>query len=336
MIESVNLSKRYGPTKSVSDISFQVEKGEILGLLGPNGAGKTTTMRLLTGFLDPTEGRALIGGVDITEDPIEAKRHIGYLPESPPLYLEMRVQRYLEFVGRIKGVPRKQLRDRVEEVMEKCALDAVRSKLNGKLSKGYRQRVGLAQALLNSPDILILDEPTAGLDPKQIHETRQLIRSLAGRHTVILSTHILPEVEQTCQRVIIINEGKLVAADTPQNLTVRLKGFQTVRLTVEGPAEEVAARARNLAGVHEVEQKGQFDGAVILEVRSEKGRDLRQELAKTIVEAGWGLLELNLAGMSLEDVFLKLTAAEEPVPEEPTAAESGAEATSEVKKESDS
>ena len=332
MIEPVNLSKSFGPTKAVSDISFQVEKGEILGLLGPNGAGKTTTMRLLTGFLDPTEGRALIGGVDITEDPIEAKRHIGYLPESPPLYLEMRVQPYLEFVGRIKGVARKQLRDRVEEVMEKCALVAVRSKLNGKLSKGYRQRVGLAQALLNSPDILILDEPTAGLDPKQIHETRQLIRGLAGEHTVILSTHILPEVEQTCQRVIIINEGKLVAADTPQNLTVRLRGFQTVRLTVEGPAEEVAVRVRTLTGVHEVEQKGQFDGAVLLEVRSEKGRDLRQELAKTIVEAGWGLLELNLAGMSLEDVFLKLTAAEEPAPEEPAVDESDAES----KKESDS
>ena len=315
MIEAINLSKHFGPNQAVSDINFKVEKGEILGLLGPNGAGKTTTMRLLTGFLDPSEGRAVIGGHDMAEDPIEAKRRIGYLPEVPPVYPEMRVTSYLEFVGRLKGISRKHLKDRVNEVVEKCALADVRYRIVGRLSKGYRQRVGLAQALINSPDVLILDEPTAGLDPKQIIETRQLIGELAGEHTIILSTHILPEVEQTCQRVIIINEGRVVAADTPQNLTVRLRGFQTVRVVVEGPASDVFGRLRALEGVHEVEEKKRESGTVTFEVSSEKGRDIRRELAKKIVESGWGLIEMQLAGMSLEDVFLKLTAAEE----EPTA-----------------
>ena len=315
MIEAINLSKHFGPNRAVSDINFKVEKGEILGLLGPNGAGKTTTMRLLTGFLDPSEGRAVIGGHDMAEYPIEAKRRIGYLPEIPPVYPEMRVTSYLEFVGRLKGISRKHLKERVNEVVRKCALADVRYRIVGRLSKGYRQRVGLAQALINSPDVLILDEPTAGLDPKQIIETRQLIGELGGEHTIILSTHILPEVEQTCQRVIIINEGRVVAADTPQNLTVRLRGFQTVRVVVEGPASDVFSRLRALEGVHEVEEKKRESGAVTFEVSSEKGRDIRRELAKKIVESGWGLIEMQLAGMSLEDVFLKLTAAEE----EPTA-----------------
>ncbi len=311
MIEAIHLSKRFGPTQAVSDISFTVDKGEILGLLGPNGAGKTTTMRLLTGYLNPSKGRALIGGFDITEDPIEAKRRIGYLPESPPVYPEMRVSSYVQFVGRLKGIPRKQLEGKVQEVIERCALGEVRERLIGKLSKGFRQRVGLAQALVNSPEVLILDEPTAGLDPKQILETRQLIRSLAGGHTVILSTHILPEVEQTCQRVIIINDGRLVAVDTPQNLTVRLKGFQTVRLLVEGPGPQIVERLKSLEGIHEVEEKERVNGRVAIEVSSEKGRDIRRELARRIVESGWGLLEMHLVGMSLEDVFLKLTASEE-------------------------
>ena len=315
MIEAINLSKHFGPNWAVSDINFKVEKGEILGLLGPNGAGKTTTMRLLTGYLDPSEGRAVIGGHDMAEDPIEAKRRIGYLPEVPPVYPEMRVTSYLEFVGRLKGISRKHLKDRVNEVVRKCALADVRYRIVGRLSKGYRQRVGLAQALINSPDVLILDEPTAGLDPKQIIETRQLIGELAGEHTIILSTHILPEVEQTCQRVIIINEGRVVAADTPQNLTVRLRGFQTVRVVVEGPASDVFSRLRALEGVHEVEETKRESGTVTFEVSSDKGRDMRRELAKKIVESGWGLIEMQLAGMSLEDVFLKLTAAEE----EPTA-----------------
>ena len=315
MIEAINLSKHFGPNWAVSDINFKVEKGEILGLLGPNGAGKTTTMRLLTGYLDPSEGRAVIGDHDMAEDPIEAKRRIGYLPEVPPVYPEMRVTSYLEFVGRLKGISRKHLKDRVNEVVRKCALADVRYRIVGRLSKGYRQRVGLAQALINSPDVLILDEPTAGLDPKQIIETRQLIGELAGEHTIILSTHILPEVEQTCQRVIIINEGRVVAADTPQNLTVRLRGFQTVRVVVEGPASDVFSRLRALEGVHEVEETKRESGTVTFEVSSDKGRDMRRELAKKIVESGWGLIEMQLAGMSLEDVFLKLTAAEE----EPTA-----------------
>ena len=310
MIEAINLCKSYGPTKAVSDLSFKVNKGEILGLLGPNGAGKSTTMRLLTGYINPSKGRALIGGFDITEDPIEAKRRIGYLPEIPPVYPEMRVSSYVQFVGRMKGIPHKQLTHKVQEVIERCALEKVRDKIIGHLSKGYRQRVGLAQALVGSPEVLILDEPTASLDPKQILQTRQLIRSLAGDHTIILSTHILPEVDQTCQRVIIINDGRLVAVDTPQNLAVRLKGFQTVRLLVEGPGVQITEMVRSLEGVHEVEEKDRVNGSVAIEVSSEKGRDLRRELARRIVESGWGLLEMHLVGMSLEDVFLKLTASD--------------------------
>ena len=311
MIEAINLVKRFGPNEVVSNINFKVKKGEILGLLGPNGAGKTTTMRLLTGYLDPTEGRALIDGHDVTQDPIEAKKRIGYLPEIPPVYPEMRVNSYLEFVGRLKGIPRNHLKDRVTEVERKCALLDVRYKVIGKLSKGYRQRVGLAQALINSPDVLILDEPTAGLDPKQILETRQLIGDLAGNHTVILSTHILPEVEQTCQRVIIINEGSVVAADTPQNLTVRLRGFQTIQVTVVGPPSDISLALRDIKGVHEVKENKQGVDTAIFEISSEKGNDIRSEVAQRIVKSGWGLLEMKLAGMSLEDIFLKLTNVEE-------------------------
>ncbi len=311
MIEAINLVKRFGPSEAVSNINFKVEKGEILGLLGPNGAGKTTTMRLLTGYLDPTEGQALIDGYDVSQNPIEAKKRIGYLPEIPPVYPEMRVNGYLEFVGRLKGIPRVHLKDRVTEVERKCALSDVRYKVIGKLSKGYRQRVGLAQALINSPDVLILDEPTAGLDPKQILETRQLIGDLAGDHTIILSTHILPEVEQTCHRVIIINEGSVVAADTPQNLTVRLRGFQTIQVTLEGPPSDISLALQDIEGVHEVKERKQEAGAVIFEISSEKGNDIRSQVAQKIVQSGWGLLEMKLAGMSLEDVFLKLTNVEE-------------------------
>src|ERR1044071_2012217 len=214
MIKVEGLTKRYARNVAVDNISVEVEKGQIVGFLGPNGAGKTTTMRMLTCFMPPTEGSAEVAGFDVRENPMEVKRRIGYLPETPPVYPEMEVIEYLNFVGRIKGVPKAGLKSRIDEVMQKCAVAEVRNKEIGTLSKGYRQRVGLAQAIVHNPDVLILDEPTAGLDPHQIIETRDLIKGLAGDHTIILSTHILPEVEQTCQRVMIINRGKLVATDT--------------------------------------------------------------------------------------------------------------------------
>src|SRR5437868_3238996 len=232
MISVKDLSKRYARNTAVDHISFEVEKGQIVGFLGPNGAGKTTTMRMLTCFMPPTEGTAEVAGFDVRENPMEVKRRIGYLPETPPVYPEMEVIEYLNFVGRIKGVPTADLRSRIDEVMQKTAISDVRNKEIGKLSKGYRQRVGLAQAIVHNPDVLILDEPTSGLDPHQIIETRDLIKGLAGDHTIILSTHILPEVEATCEHVVIIAKGKLVATDTVENLTSRLRGAETVALEV--------------------------------------------------------------------------------------------------------
>ena len=307
MIEVDRLTKRYGPTLAVSDVSFRVEKGEVLGFLGPNGAGKTTTMRVITGYLPPTEGTVRVAGYDVAEQPIEAKRHTGYLPESPPVYPDMRVTEYLAFVGRIKGVPRRDLKTRINEVSEKCAITDVRNRQIGKLSKGYRQRVGLAQALIHNPDVLVLDEPTAGLDPKQIIETRALIRNLAGQHTVVLSTHILPEVSKTCERVVVINGGKVAAVGKPDELTHRLQGFETVLVTAEGPASEMKERMERVAGVNQVEQHDAFDGRATFEIHSAKDQDVRAELARAVVESQWKLLELRTSGMSLEDIFLKLT-----------------------------
>jgi ABC-2 type transport system ATP-binding protein len=307
MIEVENLTKRYGPTLAVSDVSFQVQKGEILGFLGPNGAGKTTTMRIITGFLSPSEGRVRVAGVDVAESPLEAKKHIGYLPENPPVYTDMTVDEYLAFVGRIKGLPRAELKKRVGEVSERCAIADVKGRQIGRLSKGYRQRVGLAQALIHNPDILILDEPTAGLDPKQIIETRELIKGLAGQHTVILSTHILPEVSKTCQRVVVISKGTVVAMGAPDELTARLQGYGSVLVTVEGPAADIVSKLRTVAGVNLVEPVETSGARVTLEVHTEKNQEVRSEVARAIVESGWGLFELKTGGMSLEDIFLKLT-----------------------------
>ncbi|MGE5325689.1 MAG: ABC transporter ATP-binding protein [Deltaproteobacteria bacterium] len=307
MIQVENLTKRYGPTLAVSDVSFEVQKGEVLGFLGPNGAGKTTTMRILTGYLTPSNGRARVAGYDVQEEPLEAKKRTGYLPENPPVYPDMTVKEYLAFVGRIKGVARKDLKTRIGEVAEKCAISDVFSRPIGKLSKGYRQRVGLAQAIIHNPDVLILDEPTAGLDPKQIIETRDLIRNLAGQHTIILSTHILPEVSRTCHRVVVINQGKVVAAGEPQELTQRLQGFETVMVVVEGPAAEVIDKLQRVEGVNLVEPRESTDGRMTFEIHAEKGRDVRAELARAIVESQWKLFELKTSGMSLEDIFLKLT-----------------------------
>src|SRR5437660_10788968 len=233
MIKVEGLTKRYARTVAVDNISFEVEKGQIVGFLGPNGAGKTTTMRVLTCFLPPTEGTANVAGFDVLEHPMQVKKRIGYLPETPPLYPEMEVSEYLDFVGQLKGIPSADIKRRVDEVEDRCALGDVRTKLIAKLSKGYRQRVGLAQAIIHNPDVLILDEPTSGLDPKQIIEIRELLRALAGDHTIILSTHILSEVEHSCERVIIISQGKVVAQDSVANLTNRLRGQEQVAVEVE-------------------------------------------------------------------------------------------------------
>src|SRR5712692_6464320 len=304
MITVTGLTKRYARNIAVNNISFEVQKGQIVGFLGPNGAGKTTTMRILTCFLPPTDGSANVAGFDVLEQPLEVKRRIGYLPESPPLYPEMEVKEYLAFVGKLKGMSGASLAKRIAEVSDRCAIPDVQSKLLGKLSKGYRQRVGLAQAILHNPEVLILDEPTAGLDPKQINETRELIRSLAGNHTIILSTHILPEVSMTCGRVVIINKGRVVAEDTPHNLTHRLKGAGTFRLEVrgeQGPAFDVL---RSVPGVARIQPKSDGPGVAVFEVEAEAGKDIRADLAWAVVTKGFGLLGLQQVGMSLEEVFL--------------------------------
>jgi ABC-2 type transport system ATP-binding protein len=310
VIEVQHLTKRYGRITAVDDVSFRVERGEILGFLGPNGAGKTTTMRILTGYMPASEGRATVAGYDVFAQPIEAKRRTGYLPETPPLYPDMTVREYLDFVARIKNVPPGERRTRVETVMKRTHVDDMASRHCGKLSKGYRQRVGLAQALIHNPDVLILDEPTAGLDPKQIIETRDLIRGLAGDHTIVLSTHILPEVAQTCQRVVIINKGRVVAVDTPDNLTARLRGTETLYVQVDARGPHVLAGLQTVPGVTRVAAADQRQDSGAFEVESERGRDIRRDLAREIVTRGWGLLELRPMRMSLEEVFLQVTTEE--------------------------
>ena len=324
MIEVQHVSKRYGRVTAVDDVSFRVERGEILGFLGPNGAGKTTTMRILTGYMPASEGKAIVAGFDVFASPLEAKRRTGYLPETPPLYPDMTVREYLDFVGRIKGVAPKERKARVDEVMRKTHVHDMADRHCSKLSKGYKQRVGLAQALIHNPEVLILDEPTAGLDPKQIIETRQLIRGLAGSHTIVLSTHILPEVAQTCQRVVIINKGRVVAVDTPENLTNRLTGAETMFIQVDAPAGEAGPALASIPGVTRVVAS---DSGGTFEVESENGADIRRELARTVVTRGWGLLELRPMRMSLEEIFLQVTT-DETAPEAaaPAAIESTEEA----------
>ncbi len=314
MIKVDGLTKRYGRTVAVDNISFEVGKGQIVGLLGPNGAGKTTTMRVLTCFLPPTAGTAVVAGFDVTEHPLEVKRRIGYLPETPPLYTELRVTEYLAFVARLKGVPKRQIQQRLDDACEKCAITNVRNRIIGQLSKGYRQRVGLAQAVIHNPEVLILDEPTTGLDPKQIIETRQLIRNLAGEHTVIMSTHILPAVEQTCKDVIVIDKGKVVAMDSVQNLTRRAAGAEALTIEVSGrdgalDPQGVQRRLEQVAGVSRVQLSDSIDGLCRLEIEGLAGQPIRDELARVIVNSGWSLHELRAASLSLEEVFLRLTAA---------------------------
>jgi ABC-2 type transport system ATP-binding protein len=312
MIEVQHLTKRYGPFTAVDDVSFRAERGEILGFLGPNGAGKTTTMRVLTGYMPATEGKAFVAGYDVFADPIAAKRRTGYLPETPPLYPDMTVRDYLTFVARIKaGALSRAERDaRVQKAMRTAHVDDMASRACGKLSKGYKQRVGLAQALIHEPEVLILDEPTAGLDPKQIIETRDLIRSLGGDHTIVLSTHILPEVAQTCQRVVIINKGRVVAVDTPDNLTHQLKGSASLYVQVEGRTSAVEA-LEAIAGVRRAVQTDQHAEFVGYEIESEPNTDVRREVAQALVNGGWGLVELRPMRMSLEEIFLQLTTNEQ-------------------------
>ena len=328
MITVTDLTKRYARHTAVDHISFEVQKGQIVGFLGPNGAGKTTTMRMLTCFLPPTSGLAKVAGFDVLEQPFEVKKRIGYLPETPPLYPEMRTEEYLSFVGSLKGLAGTELQSRIDYVCQRCAIADVKSKLLGKLSKGYRQRVGLAQAIIHNPDVLILDEPTSGLDPKQINETRELIKSLAGDHTIILSTHILPEVEQTCEQVIIINKGKLVATDSVANLQNRARGAESLLVEVAGrsgnvdPAK-VQSRLELVSGVTQVTLKNKRGERSVFEVESRKGL-VRGDISRAVVEAGWDLNELRPAAVSLEEVFLQLTGEPAAVPAEEVAVTAGA------------
>ena len=301
MIEVENLTKYYGTHPAIEDVTFTVNKGEIVGFLGPNGAGKTTTMRILTSFLPPSSGSARVAGFDVFQDSLESRRHIGYMPETVPLYPEMTVYEYLDFFGQLRRVPRRG--QRITAVAEMCGLEDMIDARIGRLSKGYRQRVGLAQALLHDPDVLILDEPTVGLDPRQIIEVRQLIKSLAGEHTVILSTHILPEVSMVCQRVLIINEGRIVAEDTPDRLKASLQGVDRVHLEVRRPTAEIVGRLQKIPGVQAVQDRG--DG--VYEIECAPNTDHREEIAATVIQGGWGLLEMRQVSMSLEEIFLKLT-----------------------------
>ena len=310
MIEVDNLTKRYGDRIAIDRLTFRVEQGEVVGFLGPNGAGKTTTMRILTGYLPPTEGRASIAGHDLFRDSLGARRNIGYLPEGVPLYTEMTVASYLDHMARLRRVQDR--RAAVENAMNLVHIDDRADDRIAKLSKGYRQRVGLAQSLLHDPPVLILDEPTVGLDPRQIIEVRELIRELGATRTVILSTHILPEVSQLCGRVVILNKGQIVAIDTPHELTARLQGAERIFLQVAQPAPAIAEQIRRVDGVREVQPRG----ADTFEVQCERGRDPRSDLAAMIVTQGWGLLELRSIGMSLEEVFLELTTQEEAVPDQ--------------------
>lgn len=312
MIDARNITKRYGDHTAIERVTFSVDKGEVLAFLGPNGAGKTTTMRILTCFMPATEGQARVAGYDCFEQPVEVKRRIGYLPETPPVYQELSVTEYLTFTGRLKGLGRTELRGALDRTIERLSLGDVRHRLIANLSRGYKQRVGLAQALLHDPPVLILDEPTVGLDPKQIIEIRELIKSLAGSHTVILSTHILPEATAVCQRVVIISGGRIAAVDTPERLSARLRRSEKISVTVKTPPPDLAERFRSLPGVLSVFEPTEA-GAFLLEC--ELGRDLRDDIARLIVTQGWGLLELKAVSMTLEDVFLRLTQHEEGMPE---------------------
>jgi ABC-2 type transport system ATP-binding protein len=318
MIAAEQLTKRFGSFTAIEDVSFEVADGEIVGFLGPNGAGKTTTMRILAGVFPPSRGRVRIAGHDVVADSLRARAVVGYFPERVSVYLDMSVEAYLTYVGRMKGLTRSAARRDAREAMASCSLEPVARRLIGTLSKGFRQRVGIAQALTGAPRVLILDEPTAGLDPEQVADMRALICSLRHQRTVILSTHILPEVEATCDRVIIIHRGRVLALDTPANLNRRLRQTSQVHLEVRGPQAAVIRAVRAVAGVVAVDVQDGADGHVALTVSSERDRDVREALAATIAAHGWGLRELRPQILTLEEIFLSLVGADtDPVPTEP-------------------
>lgn len=323
MIDVQNITKRYGHHTAIDRVTFSVAKGEVLAFLGPNGAGKTTTMRILTCFMPATEGTARVAGFDCTEQPLEVKRQIGYLPETPPVYQEFTVTEYLTFVGQLRGLTGRTLTSALDQSVEKLELGSVRHRLIGNLSRGYRQRVGLAQALLHDPPVLILDEPTVGLDPKQIIEIRELIKSLAGSHSVILSTHILPEATAVCQRVVIISKGRIVAEDTPEQLSARLRQSEKISITLKTAPADCEKKLRAIPGILNI-FPGQTADNLLIE--SALGHDVRDEIARVVVSNQWGLLELRTISMTLEDVFLQLTRHEEHLSEQPEPAVSQAQA----------
>ncbi len=310
MIQVRGLTHYYGPHLAVQDVSFGVKKGEVLGFLGPNGAGKTTTMRIITGFMPPTRGQVTLADFDVVEQSLEVRRRVGYLPETVPLYTEMPVTGYLKYMGTLRGMKSKQIKNRIRDVIDICQLGDYHKTIIGKLSKGFRQRVGIAQAILHEPEVLVLDEPTIGIDPIQVVETRKLIQDLGKEQTVVLSSHILPEVSMICSRVLIIHQGRIVAEDTPQNLALSLQGVEQLQVEVGGPPAEVLPVLRRVPGVNEVTHRPQ-QNRELYTIRFQRGKDLRDEISRSIVSNGWSLLSLQAVGMSLEDIFLRLTTHEE-------------------------
>ena len=310
MIQAEGLTHYYGPYPAIQDVSFGVKKGEILGFLGPNGAGKTTTMRILTGYLPPTRGKVSLGGFDVVEESLEIRRRVGYLPETVPLYTDMAVSGYLKYMGTLRGMSPRRIKTRLDDVVGVCRLGDYRKTQIGKLSKGFRQRVGIAQAIMHEPEVLVLDEPTIGIDPIQVVETRRLIQELGRDQTVVLSSHILPEVSMICQRVLIINEGRIVAEDTPQNLAENLQGVEHLEVEVGGPMAEVLPALQKIAGVTDVTHQN-VQGRHTYTISAQQGRDLRDDTSRAVISNGWSLRSLQMVGMSLEEIFLRLTTQEE-------------------------
>ena len=311
MIEVRGLTKYYGAFPAIENVTFDVRKGEILGFLGPNAAGKTTTMRIITGFMPPSSGTASVAGYDVMDRSLEVRRLIGYLPETVPLYTDMTVTGYLNFMGTLRGMNPKRIKVRIGEVIGICRLGDYRKSIIGKLSKGFRQRVGIAQAILHEPQVLVLDEPTIGIDPIQVVDTRSLIKELGHEHTVILSTHILPEVSMVCQRVLIIHEGQIMAEDSPKNLAERLQGVERVQVEIRGPEPQVTRALNSIRGVVRVANVEEDGERNIYTVEAKRGLDLRSTISRVVISNGWGLLSIQLVGMSLEEIFLKLTTNEE-------------------------
>lgn len=312
MIELKNITKYYGDFPAVTNISFKIERGEIVGLLGPNGAGKSTTMKMITGFMPPTSGELSVGGNDIVSQSIEARRRIGYLPETVPLYTDMTVYSYIEYMGLLRGLNKKNIKSKVDNVIEICKLEDYRNSLISKLSKGFRQRVGISQAIIHEPEVLVLDEPTIGIDPNQVVETRQLIKNLSGEHTLILSSHILPEVSSICERVLIIHEGEIAASDTIENLSSLMSGKNKVEADIIGSPQAIVAELEKINGVKSVQfsinkSSNEFS---TFSIESEINSDIRSEISKIIINNDWGLIRLQSMGMSLEDIFLQITTSE--------------------------